>query len=202
MKRVAVTLLLLVIIAAVVGKLVVFDIATIAGSGMAPTVLPGDWLVAYKLDTKPKRGDLVLMQHPKRNVVMVRRVVGLPGERVAVRAEVPHVDGKAAARKALGEGTLSMSGEKVKVRRIEERVGGVGYVVLKDLGRRSVDFGEVKLSGAYFVMADNRNRGTDSRTFGPVPEGNIRGVIVKRLKAGEPRMAGETARGDFAPTLK
>jgi hypothetical protein len=81
------------------------------------------------------------------------------------------------------------------VRVIEEQLGDAPlYLVLKDPQRRSVDAKEVTLSGAYYVLADHRNHGTDSRTFGPVAAGKIRAVVCHRLSAGPGALADQGPR--------
>jgi signal peptidase I len=55
--------------------------AEVAGESMEPTLRPGDWLVA----TRPwrlRRGEVVLVRHPERNLDLVKRVAALPGDRV------------------------------------------------------------------------------------------------------------------------
>jgi hypothetical protein len=87
---------------------------------------------------------------------------------------------------------------------MREELRGITYTVLKDPRRRSVDHSALKLQDAYFVMADNRNHGTGSRTFGPVPDANILGVVTHRVSAGEASVRGANtegspARDDWAP---
>ena len=53
----------------------------VRGSSMRPSLEPGDWLLAIRL-RRPRRGDLVVLRHPDRGFEVVKRVVGLPGERV------------------------------------------------------------------------------------------------------------------------
>lgn len=51
----------------------------VAGRSMEPTLQPGDWLVAVRAGTI-ERGDLVVVRHPTRDLELVKRVAGLPGE--------------------------------------------------------------------------------------------------------------------------
>jgi signal peptidase S26 family len=52
----------------------------IAGSSMAPTLLPGDWALAVKR-RRPRRWDVVVVEHPARpGFEMVKRIVGIPDE--------------------------------------------------------------------------------------------------------------------------
>lgn len=65
----------------------------VEGNSMAPTLLPGQYLVA----TRPRhihRGDVVVVRLPRRGIEAVKRVVGLPGERVRVVAGQAEIDGR------------------------------------------------------------------------------------------------------------
>ncbi len=54
----------------------------VEGASMAPTLLPGDWALAVAA-RRPRRGDIVVVKHPGRpGYEMVKRVAGLPGDRV------------------------------------------------------------------------------------------------------------------------
>jgi signal peptidase I len=197
MKRVL-GILLLVLIVGLVVKIFIFEIPSVVGNDMAPTLQSGDRLLAYVLDKKPNRGELVLMEHPEGKGLLIRRVVGLPGDRIAVRAEVPTLNGVAAVRRAQQEIVMSDGaegkGKGLALRVIEEDIGGVRYLVLKDPKRRSTDVKELTLGGAYYVLADHRNHATDSRTFGPVAADKIRAVITHRLSAGPGTIKGQPER--------
>jgi len=186
MKRFLIVLVLLVVIVAAALKLFIYELPRVAGNDMAPALQPGDLLLANRLSTKPERGQIVLMEHPEiKTRVLLRRVVGLPGERVVVHAEVPAIDGKPAKRKTVSKVRLTDMGRELPMRLVEESLAGVTYRVLKDPARRSVDPKPVLLGpDQYFVLSDNRNHGTDSRTFGPVPADRIRAVVTHRVSAG------------------
>ena len=193
MKRPLVILSILLLLAVTAAKLIVFDFPRIDGDDMAPAIQRGDWLLVYRLDKAPARGDLVLLQHPQRQRLLVRRVIGLPGETVSVEREVPVVDGRPARRRVVGTARLGQN----KMRLVEERIGEARYTVLKDPKRRSVDARRVRLVGAYYVMSDNRNHGTGSRTFGAVPSHQIRGIVTHRLFAGDGSIADRPPRESF-----
>jgi signal peptidase I len=184
MKRVLAILFVVILLGAAAAKLVFFDFPKMAGNDMAPAIQAGDWLLVYRMNKQPRRGDLVLIDHPQRPTVTIRRVVALPGETVVVKDEIPVIEGQPTTRKPLGPTELRDRGSTLKMQLVLESFGGARYELLKDPRRRSVNIKPVKLGNAYFVMADNRNHGTDSRTFGPVPAASIRGVVTHRIFAG------------------
>ncbi len=196
MKRFLVTLLLLVVIGAAVAKIFLFELPGVVGNDMAPALQPGDRLLAYRQGREPGRGDLVLLEHPREaNRLLLRRVIALPGEHFAFKKETPWIEGSPAARRVIREIALRDEGRSRKLLLVEEELRGTRYLVLKDPARRSHDEQEVRLERAYYVLADNRNHGTDSRTFGPVPAEKIRARITHRLSAGEPgSLVGQPAR--------
>jgi signal peptidase I len=198
MKRALITLLLLVLVAGAVAKFFVFEVPTISSNEMAPTLQAGDQLLAYRLNTKPARGDLVLFSHPTEGYPVIRRVIAVPGDRIAVRAEVPEVNGKPAVRKAVRDVALSdlLDGrrQELTMKLVEETLGDRTYLLLKDPRRRSKDWAQQELNGTYFVLADNRNHGLDSRNFGPIPASRIRAVISRRISAGPGSLPGEGPR--------
>lgn len=68
----------------------------VRGSSMRPSLEPGDWLLAMR-PRRPRRGDLVVLRHPDRGFEVVKRVVGLPGERVRTDGRRVWVGGRALA---------------------------------------------------------------------------------------------------------
>lgn len=196
MKRALLVLLLLLLVALAAAKLILFELPRVAGADMAPALQPGDLLLAYRFNKEPLRGQLVLLEHPDvAGRVLLRRVVGIPGDRVSVRKEVPYLNGEPLPRRVVDQVLLTDGGQQLKLKLVEEVLAGTERIrVLKDPGRRSVDAREVTLEGAYYVLADNRNHGTDSRTFGPVPAGRIRAVITHRISAGPGIIEGQRPR--------
>jgi signal peptidase I len=71
-----------------------FQLAVVAGDSMLPTLKPGDVLLldrrAYKR-TEPQRGDIVVARYSAK--LIVKRIVGLPGEELEVKAGTLYIDG-------------------------------------------------------------------------------------------------------------
>jgi signal peptidase I len=164
----------------------------IPSGSMMPTLLVGDFILVNKfayglrlpvLDTKfvgvgePKRGDVVVFRYPKDpSIDYIKRVIGLPGDRIAYYDKKLFINGEPMEQSALdtyvGVGSgVSMSGAKVH----NEHLGDVQHDILIDPARGTVE-GEFRVpEGHYFMMGDNRDNSNDSRYWGFVPEENLVG---------------------------
>jgi signal peptidase I len=153
---------------------------------MVPTVEAGDHVVVNKLAyglrlplthsypltfDGPRRGDVVVLDSPEQDVVLLKRVVATPGDEIEVRS-----------------GQLWLGGQAVAIVPVEgglrEALGSRGHMVRIDDGG-GPDFGPVRIpEGAYLVMGDNRGNSHDGRMFGLVPRGNILGKAAALYRAG------------------
>jgi len=124
---------------------------TVAGSSMAPTLKPGDPLVIYRNAwqwRQPRRWELVVACNPAHGEELcVKRIVGLPGETIALRDGRVTVDGRAVMQ-SLGRG-----------------------FTLRHLAGRSTWQGRRWQLHAdeYFLLGDQTSVSLDSRLWGPVP---------------------------------
>lgn len=122
---------------------------------MAPTLRQGDYVLAracQRLARAPQRGDIVVVALAEGR--HVKRVVGLPGERVVFT-----------------EGILLIDGDRL----VEPYLHGLPpYPGLED-----AEFSLAR--DEYFVMGDNRSYSTDSRHCGPVTRSSIEGRTVWRV---------------------
>lgn len=127
---------------------------------MEPSMKPGDRLVFFRFGS-PARDDVILLSgpsQPERN--LIKRVIGLPGERIEIRNRVLYINGKSVSE--------------------PERLSGVEELPVHFSYRDSMPM--VRLGdGEYFLMNDNFLMGYDSRTFGPVKRESIRGVMLFHL---------------------
>ena len=153
------TAALLVAVLALVGvvRLFVVEPFYVPTPSMAPTLQPGAHAFASKLAYwfgSPHRGDIVVLQSPQREGgLLVKRVVGLPGQRVEIR-----------------DGVLL-------VNRVRQRESYVDYESVD-----STFFGPVTVPAKHvFVMGDNRANSVDSRVFGAVPESALVGKVLVHL---------------------
>lgn len=132
-----------------------FHLSVVRGSSMAPSIHDGDRIlidpVSY-LFGEIERGDIVVLQYPlDPSVDYIKRVVGLPGDEVEIEAGAVWVNGL----------------------RLQEP-----YVLGPDPG---TSLRVEVLPAHYFVLGDNRARSCDSREFGLVPQGYVRGKVELRV---------------------
>ena len=109
----------------------------VKGGSMRPTLGPGQRIAVAPLVRPPARGDLVVLNRPG-NLEVVKRVVGLPGERVRLVAGRLEVDGQTVPEPYLAGPTSS--------------------------GELDLQLGPAE----YLVLGDHRAASTDGRDFGPV----------------------------------
>jgi len=173
-------------------KFFFFEVVHIEGNDMAPLLQDGDWVVISRLIREPARGDVIFFEHPQKNGYFLRRTIGLPEEKVGVRHEQPEINGDFLKRETIGtvEWHDYYRGQRERTTQLnlmtESTPEGRTYQILKDPQRRSTRCSEISLNKAYFVMADNRNHGTDSCSLGPIPKEHIRGSAIYRLAGGQP----------------
>jgi signal peptidase I len=177
----------------------VADWNPIPSGSMRPTLLEGDVVFVNRLayDVKvpltdfavaatgePRRGEVVTFRSPKDGTRLIKRVVGLPGDTIALRGDVLYVNGMAASYSDPVRVTEDVPGwgETAAVR-VTERIAGSTRVVQYLPGVRALrDFGPVAVpQGSYFMMGDNRDDSADSRYIGPVARHLIIGRTSRLL---------------------
>jgi signal peptidase I len=156
---------------------------------MKPTIEEGDRVVVNKLayDLKvpfttiellkwgdPQRGDIVVLFSPADGTRLVKRVVGVPGDRIEMRDNTLFVNGRAAQWREIGLQDDSEQGSSVLV---EENLAGVNHEVMFTPQIPAVrSFGPLTVPpGRYFVMGDNRDNSNDSRFIGLIDRRRIVG---------------------------
>lgn len=134
----------------------------INGQSMDPTFENGEYILTNKIEYKlvnPDRGDIVIFKSPRnKDIDYIKRVIGLPGETVALKSGVIYINGQ-----ALDESYYL--GADVPI---------YGGSFLSDGAEIQVPDGE------YFVMGDNRPHSSDSREFGPIPKEDFIGKAFLR----------------------
>ena len=168
---------------------------TIPSSSMLPTLPVGSAFLAMPRGAGdvPARGEIVVFRNPPQSgVEYVQRVVGLPGDRVAVRAGVVWLNGEALPREEMSDfETLyerggqrhpehcqtDTAGSLCSFPQWRERLPDGGSYAVLDIHESPPDnFAEVQVpQGHVFVLGDNRDNAVDSRfpNVGMIPLGTL-----------------------------
>ena len=133
--------------------------------GMAPTLVKNDRILASmsRID-ELRRGDVILLN--AHDSIYVKRIAGLPGDRIALRDGVVLLNGRAVRQRVLGrESITDFSGRATATRVAEQFPGEAKAHHIYDLGTTEYDdvLEQVVAPGHIFVLGDNRDRSADSR---------------------------------------
>jgi len=172
------------LIAVVLVRFFVFQTYSMGSASMMPTLNTGDIVVvslrAYVSDA-PARGDIVVLKAHHDGERWIKRVIGLPGDRVRMADGIPVINGKPVVRTRLTDFIDPSSSSPVPRYR---ETDGRSYETL-DLAPNS-DFDDTALfvvpPDSFFVLGDNRDNSDDSRvSLGFVARSDITGKVVRSL---------------------
>ncbi len=126
----------------------------VQGASMEPNFQQGSYLmvdiISYKVGL-PERGDVVVFRYPSdRSVYHIKRIIGLPGERVTFL-----------------DGEVFINGEVINENHIPP------YIQTTPLNQSDFSLSD----NQYFVMGDNRAASFDSRSWGPLEKNDIVGAV-------------------------
>lgn len=191
--RETVVIILQAVALAMVVRLFFYQPFNIPSGSMESTLLVGDYLFVSKLSygyskysffglvpfkgrflsSEPKRGDVIVFRKPPQNEEdFIKRLIGLPGDKIQMRNGVLYINGKAVPKRYVDTVTYTTKhGVPVTARRYEEILpeGKKYYVLDTVIGGDSDNTIEYTVpKGKYFFMGDNRDNSSDSRLLGYV----------------------------------
>jgi signal peptidase I len=161
---------------------------TIPSGSMLPTLQIGDYILVNKFSygfrlpvlgtevipvAKPERGDIMVFKYPEQpNINFIKRVVGVPGDKVRIQGGRVWVNDQELAR----EKVAVPDGESWEIY-FRETAGDVSHLVRHEEGRESMSpEREWQVpADSYFMLGDNRDNSRDSRFWGFVPDRYIVG---------------------------
>jgi len=175
-------------------RILAYEPFNIPSGSMIPTLLIGDYLFVSKfsygysryslpfglplfsgriLSATPVRGDVAVFKLPKDNSTdYIKRIVGLPGDKIQVIGGILHINGTPVRRDLVAEVTNpSFTGYPVKVREyIETLPNGVQHRIWERSDHDALDNTPVYEvpPGHFFAMGDNRDSSQDSRVLSAV----------------------------------
>lgn len=139
----------------------------IPSESMEDTLLIGDRVLVDRVSwrfSEPQRGDITVFHSPMVGPVLIKRVVGMPGDEISLKDGAVYVNGK-----LLDEPYVrTVGGETAPTEPFDN---GLPW---------SLQQPYTVPPGNYFMMGDNRTDSGDSREFGPVPRGQLVGKAFAR----------------------
>ena len=173
---------------ALVLRVLLFQPFTIPSASMEPNLLQGDYIIVSKysygwskhsipfspplfngrlLGHAPRRGDIVVFKLPREpKIDYIKRLIGLPGDKVQVRAGVVYINGKELKRAEQAPAMVDTGYGTIRASRFEETNPEGRKYVTQDYGPDSEadNTGVYTVpAGCYFFMGDNRDNSLDSR---------------------------------------
>jgi signal peptidase I len=173
----------------------------IPSGSMIPTLLVGDYLFVSKfsygyskhsfpfslapfkgriLKGEPERGDVVVFKEPRDNKTdFIKRLVGLPGDRIQMKGGILHINGEPVKRERIADYVFKndYGSTERRIQYLETLPNGRVHLIIEvDDERLSDNTPEFQVpDNHYFAMGDNRDNSQDSRFIGFVPAENLVG---------------------------
>jgi signal peptidase I len=164
----------------------------IPSGSMLPSLVVGDFILVNKFAYgirlpivnlkviaigEPHRGDVAVFRYPRdESVNYIKRVIGLPGDRIVYQDKKLYINGKLMRQVSAMPYPVREDGQlQYETARLTENLDGVRHAILLSPGRDQSASEYIVPAGEYFVMGDNRDHSNDSRYWGFVPERNLVG---------------------------
>lgn len=164
----------------------------IPSGSLEPTLLPGDFILANKFTyglrlpvlhnkilklNEPVSGQIAVLRFPPNpSVDFIKRIIGVPGDKISYIDKVLYINGVIQPQSAVGTAVdTDGNGNSWPVEIRSELINGVKHNIYIRDDIPAQDFTLVVPPNKYFVMGDNRDDSYDSRYWGFVPEQNFVG---------------------------
>lgn len=186
---------------------VLFEPFRIPSGSMIPTLMIGDFILVNKFsygfkvpfsdlslfgvnlnpvyifgESNPERGDVIVFKYPKDpSINYIKRVVGVPGDKIEIRNKVVYINGVAIkAEEVDGKPIMDDMDDKFKnynLKFYKVKTGEANHIVQQDSDNYYKTDYQPKVipNGKFFVMGDNRDFSYDSRFWGFVKREQIKG---------------------------
>ncbi|GAA0818256.1 signal peptidase I [Colwellia sp. D2M02] len=175
------------------------DWYTVPTGSMQPTIEEGDRIVVNKmaydlrlpfsnvslLNTgEPKHGEIIVFESKAANMRLIKRVVGLPGDTIAMKNEVLYINGiaqtyqRSTQNNNLDSNSSQNNHTQNAVTLLNENLVDITHQIKIDnnASNQLSSFGPVIVpQGHYLVLGDNRRHSADSRVYGFVPREELKG---------------------------
>ena len=178
-------------------RIVLFEAFEIEGPSMEPTLLNGDRVVVSKSAFglflpfmheavaswgMPSPGDVVIVNSPYDGIDIVKRVIGVPGDRVEIRENEVFVNGESIRRQILGPCHEDEGGrDPTDCEWVEEGIGDETWRISYSLLSPTESHAEREVPpGHIFILGDHRDHSNDSRNprVGMIPIGRVKGRVM------------------------
>lgn len=194
-----------IVVALVALRLFVYEPFRVPSDSMYPSVPNGSYLfidrrgfsnfgpfrwLKMRPTAKIARGDVIAFLVGDKRAVHLKRVIGLPGDHVTLKARQLFING-AAVPVQVAPGELVQAG-RLEYQLASEMIDGREIEIAWLPNRFSSDFDGVVPQGHYFMLGDNRDNARDSRfpDIGFVPKERLIGKVVKVWKGSAPKATG------------
>ena len=166
-----------------------FEPFQIPTGSMIPTLEVGDFILVNKytygvrlpvIGTKvlavdePQNGEIMVFIPPHQKEYFIKRVVGIPGDRVRYQDKTLYINGE----KQNQTFVVQIPPVNPRYLRYKEKLGDVEHIIQRNSYRDTRVEEWVVPEGRYFMMGDNRDQSSDSRSWGLVSEENIVGQAI------------------------
>lgn len=183
------------IVVAIILRVFFVSVYRVPTESMQPSLIPGDFIVAWKTsygipvpffsnqkwgEVLPDRGDVVVFRLPGEDALFVKRVIGLPGDRIAIENGKVRLNEVTVTADSLADSTTD-NGPNNDILLAAESSGKSTHIVMRRVDQVEADFLAPLIvpPGEVFVLGDFRTESIDSRQWGTIPASSIEGRVAR-----------------------